>query len=308
MKPKKGDKVVANIREGKSSKWILAKIEKVSGDSYLVLDEYSDNKDRYEVISKNVTQLSNTNTSYRIGERILAFWKNSHTSWTTELYEAEVVAKNKQTLTLKYQGSDDHQNVNITKTAKYPESYFEEEVEEDEDEEEEEKADVKDQNANAEKNNKNEKGGHKVNDNNYEEEENALQQKNPREKSKNHQDSHEEDSPREKDTFDRRFTFTFNQPPEESTPIIKLTDEEFSKFRRPTPPLERMMALEGTPLIDSLQDPDLFNQDFTHITSSGVIFAKEFQKKRYNSALMNGGECGRLGKIFKELKRMNLCD
>ena len=102
---------------------------------------------------------------------------------------------------------------------------------------------------------------------------------------------------------DRRIKFMFHRPEVAERPKVDyLTNEDFTRLAGPKQELERMHTIEGTPLLDYLEDPELFNQEnLLHVTGSGVISVANVEKGDEKSGLIEGRiPCGRLKRIFNE--------
>ena len=98
----------------------------------------------------------------------------------------------------------------------------------------------------------------------------------------------------------RTVKFTFNKvETADHMDFHLLTDDDFTHFLPEYKPAERIRITEGTPLLDALSDPELFDQINQHTTSSGSLFRNDLKPFEYKSALMEGKECGRIGKIFR---------
>ena len=98
----------------------------------------------------------------------------------------------------------------------------------------------------------------------------------------------------------RTVKFIFNKvETADHTDFHLLTDDDFTHFLPEYKPPERIRITEGTPLLDALSDPELFDQINQHTTSSGSLFRNDLKPHEYKSALMEGKECGRIGKIFQ---------
>lgn len=102
---------------------------------------------------------------------------------------------------------------------------------------------------------------------------------------------------------DRRVKFMFNKPKVVERPQFKcLTNEDFTELAGPKQELVRMDTKEGTPLLDFLQDSELFNQEnLLHVTGSGVISVANVERGNEKSGLAEGRvPCGRLKRIINE--------
>lgn len=101
----------------------------------------------------------------------------------------------------------------------------------------------------------------------------------------------------------RKLNLSFTPPEtQDPTDLHLLTDEEFLSLLPPLKKPIRITCKQGTPLLDCLCDPELFDQDSTHTTSGGMLFRKGIKQTNYKSAILNGGKCGRLGMIFNEYR------
>ena len=119
--------------------------------------------------------------------------------------------------------------------------------------------------------------------------------------SKTHEDSQKSkvpDNPEE-----RRIFFMFNKPEVAERPKLEyLTNDDFTRLAGPKQEIVRMHTEEGTPLLDSLEDPELFNQEnLLHVTGSGAITISNLDDSNAKSGIVSGSvQCGRLSKIINE--------
>jgi hypothetical protein len=95
----------------------------------------------------------------------------------------------------------------------------------------------------------------------------------------------------------------FAKPQEtDHTEVQILSNDDFTSFAGPEKEIEHMRIEQGTPLLDALADPDLFNQEgLSHVTGSGVLAVPGIEPPKAPSALLSGPvKCGRLGWILNE--------
>ncbi|OHT07321.1 hypothetical protein TRFO_24591 [Tritrichomonas foetus] len=108
---------------------------------------------------------------------------------------------------------------------------------------------------------------------------------------------------------DRRIYFMFHKPEVAERPKLEyLTNEDFTRLAGPRQDPVRMKTIEGTPLLDSLEDPELFNQEcLLHVTGSGEISISDIESGDRKSGIVAGQvPCGRLSKILNEWTRGTL--
>jgi hypothetical protein len=81
-----------------------------------------------------------------------------------------------------------------------------------------------------------------------------------------------------------------------------ISDEELSKLLPPVTPPRRVQSIEGTPLIDMLNDSDLFPADGFHITVNGSLVVTNIaDNEDVECGLMNPNiKVGRLTQILHE--------
>ena len=103
----------------------------------------------------------------------------------------------------------------------------------------------------------------------------------------------------------REVTFIFKRPQAvKKVKLELLTDDDIAKLIPPPAIPKREIIKKGTPLLDCLTDPDLFEQYQRHTTASGMVYRKNIEEEReFSSALMQGEKCGRIGKIFQLWKQ-----
>ncbi|KAH0787658.1 SGF29 tudor-like domain-containing protein [Histomonas meleagridis] len=289
MKLKNGQICAACViyPELESYQWIVAKIEKKGvGKKYVVRDEYPDDPkyEIYTVESNRITPFPSSSTDYKPGDKILALWHDEETNqWSTMFYTATVVEKKSANkLVILYKGSVEPTIIDTNKVTKFPPGFdLQTESETEEPPKETENTEKADATTEANQDSTNSP---------KEKEEAEIQAK-----------IHESQE-------NRRINFMFNKPMQvEKTQIQCLKDEDFTELAGPKKEFKRMETQKGTPLLDSLEDPELFSQNYyTHITGSGRLSAPKSHLKGY-SAFVNGtqGECGRLGMIFGEWSMLN---
>lgn len=327
---KKGQQVAVYVHfeDEEEPKWIMTKIEKkINNNLYMVHDEYADdpNKERFRVEASNITMFSHPSSGYEPGEHVLARWKNPG-DWTTVLYDAEVISVNKGgTVTLLYQGTEDQIVVNTNKITKYPPNFLNEEEEIGEEEEE-----AKGESEAEEQIENNEKQEEAVQVKSEQSEVNLSEEPEMEAapptavtSSENQEDEEVQNStpaasspPQSpqpmppsssqevfipvQEEVKRTLAFTFDKPePVESTKIRLIDDNELKSLVKDAPDPEKVTAIEGTPLLDCLEDPELFEQEIKHTTASGMMYRKNMKPHVFKSALMDGQKCGRLGHIIQ---------
>ena len=53
--------------------------------------------------------------------------------------------------------------------------------------------------------------------------------------------------------------------------LERITNEQLTEMMEPTIPMKRVVFVEGTPLIEMLEDPELFPQDVPHVMVTGSM-------------------------------------
>ncbi|OHS94095.1 hypothetical protein TRFO_11357 [Tritrichomonas foetus] len=117
--------------ETESHSWILTKVERsLKGNRYLVKDEYATDSDyeTYTVDSNHITPFpSSPNEEYKVGENVLALWKDEDSNeWSTMFYHAKVISntsKDPMIVTLLYSGTEYGLEVDKKKIARYPPNF-----------------------------------------------------------------------------------------------------------------------------------------------------------------------------------------
>lgn len=119
------------------------------------------------------------------------------------------------------------------------------------------------------------------------------------------EDVKEESMPEElkKEKEDRSVSFFIT--PEKNEPqgqIDPITDEELKAIANKRPLPERRRAVKGTPIIDCLQNEEIFSKSVPHIASSGRVRQIQTQEREtLPSGILEGHEsCGRLSFIINE--------
>jgi hypothetical protein len=267
--------------------WIITKIEKKSaGNKYIVRDEYAENSDydTYTVESNRIAPFPAANEDYKAGERILALWHDDESNvWSTMFYEATVmVVLGDRKLSVLYKGSDAAIELDAHRITRFPPDFDLHEP----DPEPEEK-EIPDSPPAATP----PAGSPRPSPLNTDDDTSEAQA--------GHQKMETLPASVEK----RRILFMFSKPQEaERAEIEWLSNEDFTSLAGPEKEAERMRIEPGTPLLDSLADPDLFSQDvLTHVTGSGVLSVPGVEPPRAQSILLSGPvRCGRLGWILNE--------
>lgn len=334
---KKNQQVAAyvEIPNEDRAQWFLGKIEKKQANGkYVIHDEYAEDPslERFIVDPQFISLFPNTQGPYSVGEHILARWKLTD-GWTTELYDAEIIKViKKDTLVLKYQESELEIETNVNKVTKYPAGFLSKEEEavneEEEANDEEAKAESETQHeATAEspkspsKNLTQEQTSEEHSDTNQpasnapttsaEVTEDTGMASTPVPSSPPASPPVVEEVPQgpkfmprmAQEIPNRKLNLRFNPAEtQDPTDLHILTDDEFIKLLPELRKPERIEIKQGTPLLDCLTDPELFEQESVHTTSSGMLFRKGMKQQKFKSALMNGEKCGRLGMIFNEYR------
>lgn len=100
----------------------------------------------------------------------------------------------------------------------------------------------------------------------------------------------------------RRVHFMFHKAEVTEAPKPKyLSDEDFSKLSGAPVEFARMNTKAGTPLLDSLNDPELFDQEeMLHVTGSGIISVANVDECKKSGLAEGKMPCGKLGRIINE--------
>ena len=289
--------------------WIITKIDKrLPGKQhkYQVRDEYyTDPKhELYIVDEKRVTPFPTINGKYRVGEKILAMWHDEQSNeWSTMLYVAVIIEKKgTNKLIIRYQGSDELIEIGVNYVAKFPPD-FDLSVDNNDDETSEKEAndsnDPEEENPTTEKIEKDQINEKEVTEQEEDKKKETPEKKKDEEEQENNSTDIQEDHEHEQ----RRIRFMFNEPaPVEKMEIQCLKDEDFTELAGPPTPPVRMHTVKGTPLLDSLEDPELFSQEFySHITGSGKLSAPKIKSTGKSFINQHSNiKCGRLSLILGE--------
>lgn len=104
----------------------------------------------------------------------------------------------------------------------------------------------------------------------------------------------------EDESTERRVIFTSSPLEKQAINVQKLTDADFDKLLKPNTPIRRLKSIEGTPLLDFLNDPILFPDVNPHITTCGSLSLPNARRAPdKESGLMNPKvHVGRISKIL----------
>ena len=275
MKLRVGQTCAACVKYANEDKysWIITKVErKLSGGKYVVRDESDPQEgfETYTVESNRIAPFPAPADDYQVGDRVLALWKDEEENeWTTMFFEARVVAiKSDKKLTIVYKGGEKF-DLGENKVTRLPPDF---------DLDSEETGNEEEQSKEAS-------------------EEEKVEEKPEQEEVKPKMSPHTEALER------RRVQLMFNKPaPVEKRQIEGLTNDDFTSLAGPIHEPEVMRTEPGTPLLDSLCDPELFDQEqVAHVTGSGVVSIPERKSAPSHSVLLQGGvKCGRIGLILNE--------
>ena len=100
----------------------------------------------------------------------------------------------------------------------------------------------------------------------------------------------------------RRIHFVRGEAPDSIPKHERITNEQLTEMMEPDIPIRRVVSIEGTPLLDMLEDADLFPQDAPHVMVSGSMRVQyQSGSKPIESGLVDGEKkVGRLTRVFKE--------
>ena len=297
--------------------------------------------ERFVVEQSKLSLFPNTTAKYEIGQRVLSQWKNDDESdWTTELYDAEIVKISKGVFTLKFPPGNDLLDVGAGQITTYPEGFVldedeeEQKPEDDQQPEEEEKKETppppKTRGGRNSKKSRNHSKQHSIentttSDDNQrhpstvnntvsdestsahgETKEDASQASTQQMSTTTPPQSPQDTDSKKIQLIDekpRTVSFHFNKVEQpDHTDLHLLTDDDFALSLPEKKPQKPIRIKEGTPLLDALSDPVLFDQIASHTTSSGMLFRNDLKPHEYKSALMEGKSSGRIGKIFQYWK------
>lgn len=309
-----------------SYQWIKSKIVSQKGNKYIVLDEEAEDKQKkkYTVESCRISPFPNVDQEYKIGEKVIALWFDDESGeWSTMFYLAKVVEPSSNGIVkLQYQETDSPREVDETKICKIPTDFDLADSSDQEEEEQVEAEEKKESETTEVKEETEDKVEVEVKE---EAPPTPPPQKSPSPSppppppaSKTPQHSSQTNT--EDETADvvtpppeprhpvqieeqRRLHLFFNKPEQtERQPLKILDDEDFTNLAGPEKKIERMHTLPGTPLLNCLEDPELFTQErSTHMTGSGTLAIDRTIETNIESALLSGQvHCGRLGRILNE--------
>jgi hypothetical protein len=284
--------------------WIITKVEKKStGNKYVLRDEYAERPEfeTYTVESNRITPFPAQNEDYRVGERVLALWWDEETNqWSTMLYQAEVKAvKNNGRLSLLYKGSDPPNifDVELKQITKFPPDF-------DLHDSDFTEAEALDQLETPALSTTPPVGSDRTSGHGTDDE---VPEAAPRPAPPSPSPSPRAAAAEQIAAIEaRRVAFMFNIPqPAERSEITYLTNDDFTALAGPEREPELMRTEPGTPLLDALEDPELFSQEhYSHVTGSGVIRLPGSDAPAPQSRLLAGPmRCGRLGWILNEWRQ-----
>lgn len=104
----------------------------------------------------------------------------------------------------------------------------------------------------------------------------------------------------EDESTQRRVIFTSSPLEMQAISVQKLVNEDFDKLLKPNIPIRRLKSVEGTPLLEFLNDPVLFPDVNPHITTCGSLSLPNARRAPdKESGLMNPSvHVGRISKIL----------
>jgi len=287
MKMKNGQLCAAcvNYADTNGYSWIIARYERRNHSGKIIVrDEFCENPEfeRYSIETNQIIPFPINDEVYSAGDPVLALWYDSETKeWSTMFYGAVVVeVKSGTILTIKYKGSNILVDLDKSKVSKYPEGF--EIIAEEEDLLEEETSVSKSED--LENENSKTLSAAKMNE---------PTKSNQKESKKRAETPQEE----------RRLNFLLDRPVQarEQTDYRPLSDDDFSRLAGNLPPHNRMHVKKGTPLIDFLQDPDIFPKSSPHVTGNGVLRIKQVEEEIQSELVKNPDvKCGRLSKLFHQ--------
>jgi hypothetical protein len=285
--------------------WIITRVEKKStGNKYVLRDEYAERPEfeTYTVESNRIAPFPAQNEDYRVGERVLALWRDEDTNqWSTMLYRAEVKAvKSNSRLSLLYKGSDPSSifDVELKQITKFPPDFDLHDSDFNE-------AEAPDQPDTAAPSTATPPGGSDRTSGAGTDDE--VPDAAPRPAPQSPSPSPRAAAAEQTAAIEaRRVAFMFSIPrPAEGSEITHLTNDDFAALAGPEREPELMRTEPGTPLLDALEDPELFSQErYSHVTGSGVIRLPSADGPPPQSRLLAGPiRCGRLGWILHEWRQ-----
>lgn len=102
----------------------------------------------------------------------------------------------------------------------------------------------------------------------------------------------------------RRIIFTAGPVKDGPPEFRKYTDEELTRQMGPRRPVRRLNSVEGTPLIDLLNEPTLFPEVSPHVTVNGSLTLTEILDNGETPEIMkNEVRVGRLSRIMHEWRK-----
>ena len=117
-------------------------------------------------------------------------------------------------------------------------------------------------------------------------------------------DAPEKETKAEAEDAPRRIHFVRGEEQNAIPRLERITNEQLTEMMEPNIPIKRVVSVEGTPLIDMLEDPELFPQDAPHVMVSGSMRiqhqARARPRAREAALLESEKKVGRLTRIFKE--------
>ena len=291
--------------------WILTRIEKrlPSGD-YIVCDEYDESQQnlRYTVPANHITEFPSSKSDYVAGEKILSLWYDEEgREWSTMFYEANVISDSSDgKVMIEFVGSTMAIKVDVSKLSRFPDDFDMRTEKQDDNNDEAAKPAPTDESRESEDSKKSSEEHNTVNDSTSHTK--LRKKKDKIEKKKEVITKNENTEPEVSQVnMKRRIYFlnnnkTKNEKLEERT---NMTDEDFSPLLPKNNYIRRLHSKEGTPLLDLLNDDDLFPQSSVHITVNGKLTVPNYcPKENYQCGLFqNDVSIGRLSRIIHQWRK-----
>ena len=258
-----------DLTKPNEKQWIVTRIEKILPDNcFYVRDEVANGNELslFTVTKDEITQYPDLNSPYNEGENILALWLNNETrTWSTVFYDAIVKEppRDGKIMIQFSSGSSDQSPIIETELSKV---------------------------------------AHKPDTSNLESISASYsgtlfpQSPNSNDPQLNDQLENEEQGL----MFVYRLYQKKSEPP---TPPAKIDNDFFKKLAGPYEEPKRVKSTYGTPLLNILEDPDLFPKESPHFFPNGVV-SVEVTPPEVKPAFSSNEirSCGRLSHIFQSFQ------
>lgn len=309
------------------SAWILTRIEQrlPSGD-FVVCDEYDESQQnlRYTVPANHVAEFPTARADFRAGERILALWYDEEgCEWSTMFYEAVVVdAGSDGKVLVEFAGSAVDVRIDASKIARFPGDFdmaigapsaqsdaaprnSAQRAHTDRSDRASEK-----RVANGERESTNAKGRKRRerDERKREERKREEQEREEREREEREREEREAEEDVQRVNMQRRVYFVSSdaaQRDECAAAPAGIADSDFCALLPRSNQIRRLHSREGTPLLDLLNDGELFPQSSFHLTVNGKLSVPNYAPRSDCQCGLSRSDAGvgRLSRILHQWRK-----